>query len=132
MDDERDKQFLPYGFQKHSCKLLRIIELQYLLLITANTVIKLTPAERGWKKKQLLHSTITLLTTNYCYYHYYYITIYYRYYHYYYCYYYYYYCCCCYHYYYYSITTTTTITKPTIVAINAVYYHYCNTKCANY
>lgn len=50
MDDERDKQFLPYGFQKHSCKLLRIIELQYLLLITANTVIKLTPAERGWKK----------------------------------------------------------------------------------
>lgn len=101
MDDaERNKQFLPYGFQKHSCKLLRIIELQYLLLITANTVIKLTPAERD--EKQLLHSTITLLTTNYCYYHYY-ITIYYRYYHYY-CYYYYYYCCCYYHYYYYSIT----------------------------
>lgn len=58
MDDaKRDKQFLPYGFQKHSCKLLRIIELQYLLLITANTVIKLTPAERDEKK----NSYFTLL-----------------------------------------------------------------------
>lgn len=58
MDEtRRDKQFLPYGFQKHSCKLLRIIELQYLLLITANTVIKLTPAERDEKK----NSYFTLL-----------------------------------------------------------------------
>jgi len=42
----------------HSCKLLRIIELQYLLLITANIVIKLTPAERDEKTATSLYYTI--------------------------------------------------------------------------